>query len=71
MIKKVVKKGDLSSLSEVKEDLAYWLSRTPSERVEAVEYLRRQRDGSTARLQRVARVIERSQGSGRSGGSRG
>ena len=59
MIKKVVKKGDLSNFSEVKENLAYWLSRTPSERVAAVEYLRRQRDGSTARLQRVARVVER------------
>lgn len=59
MIKKVVKKGDLSNFCEVKENLAYWLSRTPSERVAAVEYLRRQRDGSTARLQRVAGVLER------------
>ena len=59
MIKKVVKKSDLSNFCEVRENLAYWLSRAPSERVAAVEYLRRQRDGSTARLQRVARVLER------------
>lgn len=59
MIEKVVTKADLRRFSEVKENLAYWLSRPPAERVAAVEYLRRQRDGSTARLQRVARVIRR------------
>jgi len=59
MIEKVVRKANLSDFSEVKENLAYWLSRTPSERVEAVEELRRQQHGDSARLQRVARVIER------------
>jgi len=58
MIEKVVKKRDLNGFSEVKENLAYWLARTPTERVEAVEYLRRQAHGSAERLQRVARVVE-------------
>jgi hypothetical protein len=58
MIEKVVKKADLADFSEVKENLAYWLSRPPSERVAAVEILRRQRHGNAARLQRVARVAE-------------
>ena len=60
MIQKVVKKAKLSDFSEIKEDLAYWLSKTPEERVEAVELLRRQRYGSSVRLQRVARVVQRS-----------
>jgi len=60
MIQKVVRKASLREFSEVKDNLAYWLSKTPEERVSAVEYLRRQRDGHSARLQRSARVIQRS-----------
>ena len=59
MIKKVVKKRNLNNFSEVKENLAYWLSRTPEERIEAVEILRKQYYGNTGRLQRTARVIQR------------
>jgi len=59
MIAKVVKKGVLREFYEVKEDLEYWLSRTPDERVEAVELLRRQYYGNAGRLQRVARVFRR------------
>ncbi len=62
MIEKVVKKANLRDFSEVKENLYYWLSKDPEERVEAVEYLRRTLHGSSARLQRFARVIQRSQG---------
>jgi len=62
MIAKVAQKRKLQDFSEVKENLAYWLSKTSEERVSAVEYLRRQLDGSSARLQRSARVIQRSQG---------
>ncbi len=62
MIEKVVRKSSLKALSEVRDNLAYWLSKTPEERVAAVEYLRRQHDGGTARLQRIAHVIKRSQG---------
>ena len=59
MIQKVVQKGQLQGWQEIEQNLAYWLSRTPEERVEAVEILRRQRHGNTDRLQRVARVIQR------------
>jgi hypothetical protein len=59
MIKKVVRKINLQSLQSAKDDLSYWLSRPTEERVAAVDYLRRQYYGSTARLQRVARVIQR------------
>jgi hypothetical protein len=59
VIQKIVSKRDLRDFSEVKENLAYWLSRTPEERIQAVEYLRKQSYGSTTRLQRTARVIKR------------
>jgi hypothetical protein len=58
MIKKVVIKRSLSE-SSAGDDLAYWLSRPPAERVAAVDALRKQFYGSTARLQRTARVIKR------------
>lgn len=60
MIQKVVHKRNLRELSEVKENLAYWLSRPPEERIDAVEQLRRERHGNEQRLQRVARIIQRS-----------
>jgi hypothetical protein len=61
MIVKIVRKKRLQDSSEIRENLIYWLSKTPDERVAAVEYLRRQLDGSSARLQRSARVIQRPQ----------
>ena len=61
MIEKVVRKGNLPDFLELKENLAYWLSKTPKERVAAGEYLRRQHNGSSARLQKSARVVQRSQ----------
>ena len=62
MIKKIIKKQDLKEhhLNSTQNDLAFWLSKTPDERIFAVEFLRKQYHGSTARLQRSARVIERS-----------
>lgn len=59
MIEKVVKKRKLEDFSEIKEDLAYWLSKSPEERVAAVELLRKQRHGSSERLQRVVKVLQR------------
>ena len=59
MIEKVVTRRPLHDASSEKEDLAYWLSKTPEERVAAVDYLRKQHHGNTARLQRSARVIQR------------
>jgi hypothetical protein len=61
MIQKVVKKHSLGGFSEVRQNLGYWLSKTPQERLEAVDFLRSQIYGNTERLQRVARVIQRSQ----------
>ena len=62
MIKKVVRKSKLHDLQSEKDDLSYWLSRPAEERVATVDYLRKQYYGSTERLQRVARVIQRSVG---------
>lgn len=59
MIKKVIRKGRLHSIQSAGEDLAYWLTRPAEERVATVDYLRKQYYGNTARLQRVARVIQR------------
>lgn len=61
MIQKVVTKHKLNDTSARKNDLLFWLSKSPEERVLAVEYLRRQFYGSSARLQRSARIIQRAQ----------
>ena len=60
MIKKAIKKRKLRDSNLHLEDLAYWLKRSAEERLAAVEFLRRQQHGSSARLQRVARVIQQS-----------
>jgi hypothetical protein len=62
MIQKVVIKRSLHDRSAEKEDLEYWLSRPLGERLEAVEIIRRELHGDLPRLQRVARVIQRSKG---------
>ena len=59
MIQQTVTKRSVQDPSSVKEDLAYWLSKTPEERVATVDYLRKQYYGNAARLQRVARVVQR------------
>lgn len=59
MIKKVVSKRNINECFSPTVDLEFWLSKTPEERIAAVEYLRRQCYGSSARLQRVARVVKR------------
>jgi len=61
MMKKTVTKRTLQDSSGKNDDLAYWLSKTPEKRVAAVEDLRRQYCGSSARLHRVARVVKRAQ----------
>ena len=60
MIQKVITRRDLKEhlLRSIQDDLVFWLNRTPDERIAAVEYLRRQRHGNTARLQRSARVVQ-------------
>jgi hypothetical protein len=59
-ISKVVRVGDMRELKSARRDLEYWLSRPAEERVAAVDFLRRQHYGDTARLQRVAGVVQRS-----------
>jgi hypothetical protein len=53
----------LASFEEAEvQDVEYWMSRTPAERIEAVEYLRRWLYGDDqidARLQRVLTTAER------------
>jgi hypothetical protein len=61
MIQKVVKKVPMSPKCQIQEDLAYWLSRPPAERVAEVERLREMVCGRTQRLQRVARIVKRTQ----------
>lgn len=60
MIKKRVVKRKLSSFSEVQDNLTYWLQRPSEERVAAVDLLRKQAYGNSIRLQRTARIIQRS-----------
>ncbi len=62
IIERIVKKLDLEKDSSIKEDLAYWLSKKPQDRIAAIEFLRRQYHGSSERLQRSARVIQQKQG---------
>ncbi len=59
MLQKTLTKHTLKETSLKNHDLAYWLSKTPEERIAAVEYLRRQLHGSSTRLQRSARIIQR------------
>ncbi len=59
MIKKVVKKQNLQDVSSPVADRAYWLKKTPAERVAAVDFLRQQYYGDTVRLQRSAQIIKR------------
>ena len=58
MIKKVVKKGTFDDSFHKEADLTYWLTKSPQERIETVEILRRQHDGNTARLQRIVKVVQ-------------
>lgn len=62
MIEKVFKIRPLDDPSAEWEDIEYWLSRPPGERMEALDHLRRHFYGNLPRLQRVVRVIQRPQG---------
>ncbi len=58
MIQRVITKRKMSKSSS-SDDLKYWLNRSVEERISAVEILRRQHHGSSERLQRVSRIVER------------
>ena len=62
MIQKIVSKHNLEDPEAVKRDLAYWLGRSPAERLAAVDAFRKMFHGSSAGLQSVARVIEQPRG---------
>ena len=61
-ILKVDKKSfSVSSLSDESDDKAYWLSKTPHERLMATELMRQINygyDPTTARLQRILEIAE-------------
>lgn len=61
MIEKTVKIQNLKEhrLNSAQDDLLCWLKKTADERISAVEDLRKQYYGSTARLQRSVRIIQR------------
>ena len=61
MDRKTVQKQDMNNYSEIRQNLEYWLSRPPEERLAAVDTLRRQYYGDSQRLQRVVRVIQQAQ----------
>ena len=53
------------SLDEADDDMQYWLSKTPAERLEAIEINRRMvygYDQATSRLQRVLEIAELERG---------
>jgi hypothetical protein len=58
MIAKTVTKANLRDLFEIRQNLEFWMSKSPEDRIAAVERLRRERHGSSERLQRTARVID-------------
>ena len=59
MIRKTVSKHRLEASFEIKQNLKYWLSRPPEERLAAVDSLRAQIYGNKIRLKRVVHVIRR------------
>lgn len=57
-MEKLVSRRKAKDAASPRHDVEYWLSKSPEERVAAVEHLRQQRHGSSIRLQRSARVIK-------------
>lgn len=60
MIEKTVTIKNLNDSGLAGSDLEYWLSKSPDERISAVEILRRQYNGNSERLQRTVRIIQQS-----------
>ena len=55
---RIVRLTSFADEERTRPRLRYWLSQPPEERVAAVEFLRRQVDGSGVRLLRVHRVLD-------------
>lgn len=47
-------------VGEEEPSYVYWLARPEEERISAIEFLRKQHDGTESRLQRVYTIIKRS-----------
>jgi len=63
MIEKVVRKHKRSEYDEIQDNLKYWLSKSPDERVSAVEILRRQHYGEMGPIDKsIWRVMNRESG---------
>lgn len=60
-MQKTIVKHSLRESTEPR-DVEFWLSRPVEERIAAVEFLRRQYYGCSQRLQRLARVVQRTRG---------
>lgn len=58
-MKKIATIQCLHNHDDAKRNVEYWLSRTTTERIAAVDQLREQYYGSLPRLQRVVRVVKR------------
>ena len=54
----MIKRIKIYNLKERDDSLSYWLSKSPEKRVEAVEILRKQFNGSAKRFQRIIKVIQ-------------
>jgi hypothetical protein len=56
----------ISSIKDKQSDFSYWLTKSPAERLEAIEFLRMQyqslKKDVQPRLQRVCRIINQKQG---------
>jgi hypothetical protein len=50
---KIIKKGEEAKASD------YWLTQSPEKRISAIEFLRKQYNGTESRLQRVYRITHR------------
>jgi hypothetical protein len=59
MNKRIIK---ITSIKNKDNAFAYWLSKPASERIEAVEILRKQLNGNAKRFQRTIRIIQQAQG---------
>ena len=57
-MEKIIHKCRVGEEQHDVRDVEYWLSRTPVERISAVETLRRQYHGETGRLRRTVRITK-------------
>ena len=57
MVVKVFVKHDIRLYNEVQQNLAFWLSKDPSERISAVELLRRLNNGNSTDFKELFRLF--------------